>query len=138
MASNHLAIKVIPMGLVIALSIAGSAIAQKRPTDIGTITVVAPRITYEVRRTGGSVVPKEITVAKRTALVSYADLNLNRTSDLYILEDRIDKAAAEICADLARELPDGEPNSAVCARRATEDAMAHVRRVTRQQVAARP
>lgn len=140
MASKNFAMGAIPLGLLIALSTGGSAFAQKKsqPKELEAITVVAPRITYQVRRTGGSVIPKEITVAKKTAVVSYADLNLSRTADLYTLEDRIDKAAAQVCDDLAREFPDGEPNTAVCTRRAADDAMAHLRQVTRQQVAARP
>jgi UrcA family protein len=130
----------VPMGLLIALCAGGSAIAQQsQPRELETITVVAPRITYkEVRRTGGSVIPKEITVTKKTALVSYDDLNLSRTTDLYVLEDRIEKAAAQVCRDLAHELPDGEPDVALCADRAASDAMAHVRQMTRRQIAARP
>ena len=141
MASKRFAMGAIPVGLLIALSTGGSAIAQKKaqPKELETITVVAPRITYqEVRRTGGSVIPKEITITKKTALVSYADLNLSRTADLYILEDRVDKAAAQVCRELAQALPDGEPDVAICTDRAASDAMAHVRRMTRHQVAARP
>ena len=141
MTSKKFAMGAIPMGLLIALSSGGSAIAQKnaQPKELETITVVAPRITYkEVRRTGGSVIPKEITITKKTALVSYADLNLSRTADLYVLEERIDKAAAQVCRELAQEVPDGEPDVAICADRAASDAMAHVRQMTRRQMAARP
>jgi len=140
MASKNFAMGAIPVGLLIALCAGGSAIAQKKsqPKELETITVVAPRITYQERRSGGSVLPKEVTIAKRTALVSYADLDLSRTADLYVLEDRIDKAANQICQQLAKDLPDGEPDVAVCADRAASDAMTHVRQMTRRQVAARP
>ena len=139
MANKSLAMGAIPLGLLFALSTGGSAIAQKntQPQELETITVVAPRITYQVKREGGSVIPKEVTIAKKTAVVSYADLNLSRTADLYTLEDRIDKAAAQVCQELAQELPDGEPNVTVCTRRAADDAMAYLRRMNRQ-MAARP
>jgi UrcA family protein len=144
MTSRRFALGAIPLGLLLALGAGGSAMAQQKsqpsqPKEVETITVVAPRITYHERRgMHGSVIPKEITVVKKTAMVSYADLNLSRTADLFVLEDRIDKAAAQVCQDLARELPDGEPDTAICRERATHDAMAHVRRTTRHEVATRP
>jgi UrcA family protein len=141
MASKRFAMSAIPVGLLIALCAGGSAIAQKKaqPKEIETIVVVAPRITYkEVRPKDGSVIPKEVTITKKSALVSYADLNLSRTADLYVLEDRINKAAAQVCRELAQETPEGEPDIAVCTDRAAHDAMAHLRQMTRGEVATRP
>ncbi|WP_310061165.1 UrcA family protein [Lysobacter niastensis] len=86
----------------------------------------------------GSAVPKEITVAEKKAQVSYSDLDLTRTADLYALEDRVGKAAAQVCDELAQEFPDGEPAVSVCTRRATDDAMAQLRRLGRATVAAKP
>jgi UrcA family protein len=138
MANKSFAVRAVPVGLLLALASGGSAIAQgTAPTEVKEITVVAPRITYQAKREGGSVIPKEVTIAKKTALVSYADLDLSRSADLYTLEDRIAKAAAQVCEELAQELPDGEPATAVCTRRATDDAMAHLRMVTRP-MATRP
>ena len=141
MASKSFAMGVIPAGLLIALCAGGSAIAQTsaQPKEVESIVVVAPRITYrEVRPTGGSVIPKEVTITKKTALVSYGDLDLSRTADLYALEDRIDKAAAQVCRELAQEEPEGEPDVAVCTDRAARDAMAHLRQTTRQRMATQP
>jgi len=138
MADKSIAARTIPVGLLLALASGGAAFAQgTKPTEVKEITVVAPRITYQTKREGGSVIPKEVAIAKKTALVSYADLDLSRSADLYALEDRIAKAAATVCEELAQELPDGEPATAVCTRRATDDAMAHLRMMTRN-MATRP
>ena len=106
MASKSFAMGVIPAGLLIALCAGGSAIAQTsaQPKEVESIVVVAPRITYrEVRPKDGSVIPKEVTITKKTALVSYGDLDLSRTADLYALEDRIDKAAAQYAGNWRRK-----------------------------------
>jgi len=136
MASKSRAIGTLSAALVIAFSTAGTAIAQTptEPQSLDTITVVAPRITYTIRRdrSSGSAVPQRIEVAEKTALVSYADLDLARTADLYTLESRVDEAAARVCGELAQQFPEGEPSTAVCARRAADDAMAHVRSMARQ------
>lgn len=132
MDSKSRAIGTLSGALVIALSTAGAAVAQTptEPQSLETITVVAPRITYSIRR-AGSAVPQRIEVAEKTALVSYADLDLARTADLYTLESRVDEAAARVCGELAEQFPEGEPSTAVCARRAADDAMAHVRSMAR-------
>ena len=136
MASKSRAIGALSAALVIALATAGTAIAQTptEPQGLDTITVVAPRITYTIRRdrSSGSAVPQKIEVAEKTALVSYGDLDLTRTADLYTLESRVDEAAARVCGELAQQFPEGEPSTAVCTRRATDDAMAHVRNTARQ------
>ena len=127
------------VALLMALP-AGSAIAQTpqtppsppTPTGIDTITVVAPRITYRVRREGGSVIPTEVTVAEKTAVVEISDLDLTRTSDLYTLEGRVTEAAARVCGELATEFPEGQPETSTCTRRAVDDAMAQVQQVARQ------
>ena len=133
MASTTFKTGAVPVALLLALSAAIPAIAQTKATstDLDTVTVVAPRITSQVKRESGSVIPKEITVAEKKAQVSYSDLDLTRTADLYTLEDRIGKAAARVCDELAQEFPEGEPSAAVCTRRATDDAMAQLRRVGR-------
>jgi UrcA family protein len=124
--------------MLIALSIAAPTMAQgpakstpespTKSTELGAITVVAPRIAYkQVRREGGSVIPKEVMLIQKTMDVRYGDLDLMRSSDRYVLEDRVARAAHGICEDLAREVPDGEPDSAICARRAAKDAMAQLR-----------
>lgn len=134
MDSKSRAIGTLSAALVIALSTVGAAVAQTpEPQSLETITVVAPRITYTIRRdrASGSAVPQRIEVAEKTALVSYADLDLARTADLYTLESRVDEAASRVCGELAQQFPEGEPSTAVCARRAADDAMAHVRSMAR-------
>jgi len=123
------------MALLIALSTASPAIAQTPTapavTDLETITVVAPRITYQVRRERGSAIPKEVTVVEKTALVNFADLDLTRTTDVYTLEQRVTEAAARVCKEVADQVPDGQPTTAICTRRAIEDAMAQVQLIAR-------
>ena len=97
----------------------------------GTWTVVAPRITYQVRRERGSAVPREVTVVEETALVNIGDLDLTRTSDLYTLEERITEAAARVCQGVAQQVPEGQPNTEVCTRRAIDDAMAQAQMIVR-------
>ena len=124
------------VALLIAVSAATPAIAQapqaQTPSEIDTITVIAPRITYQVRREGGSVIPSEVSIAEKSALVKFGDLDLTRTADLYTLEERINEAAARVCAELAQQFPDGTPNTEICTRRATDDAMAQVQQTARR------
>ncbi|MDK0767100.1 UrcA family protein, partial [Clostridium perfringens] len=92
----------VPMALVIAaaFSTASPALAQA-PTELGTITVMAPRITYQVRRERGSAIPMMQTIVQKSAIVRYGDLDLTRSADLYALEGRIGEAAAQVCGELA-------------------------------------
>lgn len=128
----------IAASMLMALSIATPAMAQgptpsmaessTKSTELGAITVTAPRIVYkQSRRVAGSVIPKEITLIQKTVQVSYGDLDLMRASDRYVLEDRVSRAAHGVCNDLTREVPDGEPDTVICARRATKDAMAQLK-----------
>ena len=131
MTSSNPATGILCMVLLMALAAASPAIAQT-PSELETITVVAPRITYQVKRESGSVIPKEVTVAQQSAVVTFADLDLTRTADLYTLQERVDAAAAKVCAELAQQFPEGEPSTSTCARRATDDAMAQVQRAARE------
>ena len=132
MTTRRTAAEAVSVALLMALSGAGPALAQT-PTDVDTITVVAPRITYQVKRVGDSAIPKEVTVAKKSALVAFNDLDLTRTADLYQLEDRVGKAAVQVCGELAQEFPEGTPSTETCTRRAIDDAMARVQMVARQK-----
>jgi len=123
---------------LIALATPAMAEGPTKSTELGAITVVAPRITYQqVRRVGGSVIPKEITLIQKTTEVKYGDLDLAQKTDRHELEDRIASAANGVCEELAREFPDGEPDTTICARRAANDAMAQLR-LDRPAVAFRP
>lgn len=139
MASRSHATGTLPVALLIALATASSAIAQTpttppaptEPTELETITVVAPRITYQVRREGGSAIPKEVTVVEQTALVNFGDLDLTRSADLYTLEERIAEAAGRVCQAVAAQIPDGQPSTPICTQRAIDDAMAQAQMIVR-------
>lgn len=113
--------------------------ANQTPTIEGVI-VVAPRVTYQTERrrydrSDGSVLPYEITEATET--VSTQGLDLNRTADLFVLEERIETAAKRICNQLQQKYPEGEPTMDVCVNRAVQDAMSQARRMTRAAVVGR-
>lgn len=117
--------------LLIAIPAASSAVAQE-PTDISAVTVMAPRVTYQVTRHRESAIPTRLEIAEKSASVDFGDLDLTRTADLYTLEERVAAAAARLCEELAQQFPDGTPSTSVCTRRATEDAMARVEQAARQ------
>lgn len=117
--------------LVIAIPAASSAVAQE-PTDLSTITVMAPRVTYQVDRDRTSAIPRKLEITEKSAEVEFSDLDLTRSADLYTLEERVAAAAARVCEELARDFPDGTPSPPICTRRATEDAMARVEQAARR------
>lgn len=129
MASMTHATGALSVALVIALSTAAPSLAQT-PAELETITVVAPRITYQVKRVPGSAIPQQVTIAEQRAEVDISDLDLTRTADLFKLEERVNVAATRVCNQLIERLPEGQPSAAVCKRRAAEDAMAQVQHVT--------
>ena len=140
MASRSHATGALSVALLIALATGSTAIAQTPTTpttattpttEMETITVVAPRITYQVRRERGSAVPREVTVVEQTALVKLGDLDLTRTADLYTLEERITAAAAEVCQAVAAQVPEGQPSTQICTQRAIDDAMAEAQMIVR-------
>lgn len=137
MASRSHATGTFSVALLIALATASPAIAQTPTTpttpatEMETITVVAPRITYQVRRERGSAIPKEVTVVEETALVNIGDLDLTRTSDLYTLEERLTQAAAQVCQRVAAQVPEGQPSTPICTQRAIDDAMAQAQVIVR-------
>lgn len=119
------------ISLMLAIGASAPAIAQTsataEPTELEAITVVAPRITYKYQRERGSAVPQMVTIAEKSAQVSFADLDLTRSSDVYRLEERVNVAAGKVCEELAQQFPEGEPSTPVCTRRAVDDAMPLVR-----------
>lgn len=134
MVSRSRATGTLAAALLVTLA-ASPAIAQTptapTATQLETITVVAPRITYQVRRERGSAIPKQVTVVEKTALVNFGDLDLTRTTDIYTLEQRVADAAAQVCKEIADQVPEGQPSTPVCVRRAIEDAMAQVQLIAR-------
>lgn len=129
--------------LAAAVAFAPAAFAQAQgpasaePRRIEGVTVMAPRITYEVSRAGGEGVPLSVEMTKASSLVSLKDLDLNRTADLFVVQERIESAAKRVCTELVEKYPRGQPEQDVCERRAIEDAMAQVRQMTQEAVARR-
>ena len=98
---------------------------EEEAAELDRITVVAPRITRErTRERGGRV---EVITAEKTYYVDFDDLDLQRTVDLYRLEDRIAAAARQVCEELENQFPEGQPALSVCIQRAKDDAMAQAR-----------
>jgi len=126
----------LPAAVLVSLAMgAAPASAQSEPgsDQLETITVVAPRITRQTQP-GGKL---RVASAEQTAQVEFEDLDLNRTSDLFTLEDRVRVAATRVCEELADLYPDGEPSTEVCVRRAVDDAMGQVRHTARARVGMR-
>lgn len=102
-----------------------SALANEEE-ESDRITVIAPRITRErVRRAPGSLAYVEM--VESSAMVDYSDLDLGRTADMFVLEQRIREAATRVCEELTEMYPRGQPTTEVCIRRAIEDSMADAR-----------
>jgi UrcA family protein len=92
--------------------------------DMGVIEVTAPRITGDAQRPFGTGMTR---VINKKAEVNAADLNLERSSHMVILEGRVRNAAENVCEALEEEVPFGQPSAEVCAQRAVADTMARVR-----------
>lgn len=122
------------MGLTLAIGAPAQAyvhpaeVAEPGTRPIDTIVVVAPRIRHERDRVG----PSRVTTISRDIRVPFDDLDLTRTGDLYLLEQRVEEAAQEVCEELADLFPDAQPSVSVCTRRAAEDAMVQVREAARR------
>lgn len=114
------------------LTAACPAAAQSAPssTRLDAVTVVAPRLTYEKGYRPGSGLPRQILMTKQSAIVDASDLDLGRIADMETLKSRVSQAAKRVCVELADLHPMGEPDTEVCARRATDDAMARVQTAT--------
>ena len=114
------------------LAAAGPVSAQSAPGSarLEAVTVIAPRITYERGYRPGSGAPTQIQMTKQTAIVDASDLDLGRIADMETLRMRVDQAATRVCEELTDLHPLGEPETKVCANRASEDAMARVQTST--------
>jgi UrcA family protein len=61
--------------------------------------------------------------------VSYADLDLSRTTDFATLEARINEAAKVVCEKLGKAYPDSGPETKECAKRAADKALTEAKKV---------
>jgi len=107
------------------------AAAGDRGQIIEEIIVVAPRITREREDRAGQM---RILMVERDERVDITDLDLSRTADMIELEKRVKTAARFICGELSREYPHGQPSTAVCIRRAIDDAMIQVQEAVRAAI----
>lgn len=98
--------------------------AQEPAIDKGVVTVVAPRIRERVR-SGAT----EFMTVDKTVSVSFSDLDISRTADFYLLENRIRVVAKDICEELTEQFPRGKPRTAVCVERAVDDALQQARQI---------
>lgn len=105
--------------------------AEPALTTIENVTVVAPRIVWETRSSGPGA-PRQVRVNQQSAVIDASDLDLTRIADMSTLKARVAEAAARVCGELADMHPGGQPETPVCVKRASEDAMAHVDEVTRR------
>ena len=120
------------LGLVLVTGLIGSPASgntdgeeQTAATGMERIVVVAPRIVRERPRAGRRHL--DLTVVERRTFVEAFDLNLRHTADFQQLEERVREAASDVCEELARDYPAGQPGTMECIRRAFDDAMARVR-----------
>jgi UrcA family protein len=120
------------VALLVAVS-AGSASLFAQVDPGMEEVVVAPRVMPEQERNIGTA--KVRTGSTLQAQVSYADLSLDRTSDVRLLEKRIEVAANQLCGQLAEESPIGEPRMSVCVRDAIEGTKGQIEEAVGQPVA---
>ena len=118
---NCLAVASAPLLLALATA---PLLAQQTEGGITEIIVTAPNITHEVSKNIGSY--KVPITHRMDAKVSYADLDLGRTSDVQVLAQRIELAANQLCTDLAKEFPFGEPRMSKCVADAVDSTKGQV------------
>jgi UrcA family protein len=83
--------------------------AASAPTESQEITVIAPEV---VRKKGGTVGRgQSIEIVSTTQEVEFADLDINKPSDLATLKKRIRDAAREACRRLDQSAPLGRTYS---------------------------
>jgi UrcA family protein len=61
--------------------------------------------------------------------VSYADLDLAKSTDVATLEWRINEAAKVVCEKLGKAYPDSGPEAKECAKRAADKAMTEAKKI---------
>src|SRR5580704_7466940 len=118
--------------LLTSLLMASSAMAQgisndKQGIPNENVTVVAPYITHETQTNLGVGNRGIYDVNSLTKEVSYADLDLSKSSDDDRFFQRINDTAKEACAELKAKYPD-PPHAPVtddnqCMKQATDQAM---------------
>ena len=121
------------VALLVALSAGSASLFAEVEPGMEEVIVIAPRIMPEHERNIGTA--KVRTGSSMQAQVSYADLSLDRTSDVRLLEKRIEVAANELCGQLVEELPFGEPRMSTCVRDAIAGTKGQIEEAVGQPVA---
>ena len=115
--------------LAVALPIAacmawGNALTQ----PLEEIVVEASPIVKESAGDKATPVPGYYKVMM-SSRVSYADLDLAKSTDVATLEWRINEAAKVVCEKLGKAYPDSGPDTKQCAKRAADKAMTEARQI---------
>lgn len=109
------------IALSAAASVAGAAFAQ----EMGDVTVQASRVErLEVARTSSGLPVLALSV---THYVPYTDLDLATSAGMAELESRVHRAARHGCREIDMSYRDARPSDSICARVATQEAMARIR-----------
>ncbi|HUL82820.1 MAG TPA: UrcA family protein [Gammaproteobacteria bacterium] len=101
------------------------SLAQQSPATTQTveeIKVEAPRMVKSTALAQGIG-----TQVSMSYLVRYGDLDLRQEQAAHDLQNRIETAANEICAELERMYPNGTPSKEQCVRHASDKAMVDAR-----------
>jgi UrcA family protein len=112
--------------LTIALAVTGAAAFAQDKNPASDINVRAGQV-QETTEYSDDGIPVERYKAERA--VSYANLDLSKTSDAATLKERVQEAAREVCKELdtVDTLDVSEDDNATCVRNATADAMSQVK-----------
>jgi len=102
---------------------AAAAVAVPAPS-VTEVTVEVPRVVSADPTRPGT--PYEVILRGH---VSYADLDLAKTADGAVLEQRIKDKALAICGQIGKEYPASRPSTADCAKLAADHAMVQAKKV---------
>ena len=120
---------------LLAVGVCATPAIAQTPTELETIRVIAPSISYRKEQQTGSALPPSV-VAEKSALVQFGDLDLKLPGDQRVLNERIATAAQGLCEELEQQMPTGSPSTLACTDKAIEDTQAQVRQAV--QLHSRP
>jgi len=117
--------KLFAVAVPVAACLAGGNVVAQ---PVEEFVVEASPITKEVKADSASPAPGYYKVVM-SSRVSYADLDLAKTTDFATLEGRINEAAKVVCEKLGKAYPDSGPETKECAKRAADKALTEARKV---------
>jgi UrcA family protein len=112
--------------LTVALAVAGAAAFAQDKTPTQDITIHAGQVQKTFGYSADGIYDEHYQVQRA---VSYAKLDLSKTSDATELKERVKAAANEVCKELdaAAPLDASEDDTSTCVRDATAGAMSQVK-----------